>query len=146
MAAPARLVVNDEQPQLIRKLIACTQLAAAVSAAQYVADEMNLTTFEAPRDPGTPGRHIGSYTDDSVADAVNNFFAEWRDKFAEPSSSGYDKLYVYQNYANEDEPLSALYGYNEWRHERLTSLKNKFDPRGLFNGYHPVPSNVAGWS
>lgn len=89
---------------------------------------------------------IGSYTDDSVADAVNNFFAEWRDRFAEPSSSGYDKLYVYQNYANEDEPLSALYGYDEWRHERLTGLKNKFDPQGFFNGYHPVPSNAAAWS
>ncbi|KAK2037944.1 FAD-binding domain-containing protein [Colletotrichum somersetense] len=89
---------------------------------------------------------IASYTDDSVADAVEGFFRKWRDIFAQPSSSGYDRLYVYQNYANEDEPLSALYGYDEWRHERLTSLKNKFDPRGFFDGYHPVPSDAAGWS
>ncbi|KAK2014653.1 FAD-binding domain-containing protein [Colletotrichum eremochloae] len=89
---------------------------------------------------------IASYTDDSVACAVERFFREWRDRFAEPSSSGYDKLYVYQNYANKDEPLSALYGYDEWRHERLTKLKNKFDPHGFFNGYHPVPSKAADWS
>jgi hypothetical protein len=89
---------------------------------------------------------IGSYQDDSVADAVNNFFLEWRDQFSSPAVSGYDQLYFYQNYAHGDESLSALYGYPEWRHERLTALKNKYDPNGLFNGYHAVPFSLADWS
>ncbi|RYP25004.1 hypothetical protein DL765_000232 [Monosporascus sp. GIB2] len=89
---------------------------------------------------------IGSYTDDSVAGCVDDFFREWRDRFAEPAVSGYDKLYVYQNYAHDDEPLSALYGYEKWRHKRLTHLKNTYDPHGFFNGYHAVPSDLAKWS
>ncbi|MCJ1269497.1 hypothetical protein MMC22_009389 [Lobaria immixta] len=89
---------------------------------------------------------IGSYTDDSVADAVDNFFREWRDRFAEPAISGYDELHVYQNYAHNDEPLSALYGYQKWRHERLTKLKKTYDPHGFFDGYHAVPSDLAKWS
>lgn len=89
---------------------------------------------------------IAAYTDDSVADAVDDFFREWRDKFAEPAVSGYNELHVYQNYAHDDEPLSALYGYQEWRHKRLTNLKNVYDPHGFFDGYHAVPSDLAKWS
>ena len=89
---------------------------------------------------------IGAYTDDSVADAVNDFFREWRDRFAEPAVSGYDQLNIYQNYAHGDEPLSALYGHQGWRHKRLTNLKNAYDPHGFFDGYNPVPSDLAKWS
>ncbi|KAL9095872.1 MAG: hypothetical protein Q9165_001869 [Trypethelium subeluteriae] len=87
---------------------------------------------------------IGAYTDDSVAQAVDNFFLDWRSKFA--AVDGYDQLYIYQNYAHGDEPLSALYGYDEWRHERLTSVKNAYDPHGFFNAYHAVPSDLAKWT
>jgi len=89
---------------------------------------------------------IGAYQDDSVADAVNNFFLEWRNRFSSPAVSGYDQMHIYQNYGHGDEPLSAIYGYPEWRHEYLTALKNKYDPHGLFNGYHAVPSRLADWS
>ena len=89
---------------------------------------------------------IGRYTDDSVADALDDFFHEWRDRFAEPAVSGYDELHIYQNYAHDDETLSALYGYQGWRHKRLTNLKNTYDPHGFFDGYHAVPSDLAKWS
>ena len=89
---------------------------------------------------------VGTYTDDSVADAVNNFFKGWRDRFAQPAISGYDDLHIYQNYGHGDEPLSAVYGHAQWRHERLTRLKDTYDPYGFFNGYHPVPSNLAAWT
>ena len=89
---------------------------------------------------------VARYTDDSVADAVNDFFRGWRDRFAKPAVSGYDKLQIYQNYGHGDEPVSAVYGYEEWRHQRLTKLKNTYDPHGFFNGYHPVPSKLANWS
>ena len=89
---------------------------------------------------------IGAYKDDSVADAVNDFFREWRNRFAQPTVSGYDQLNIYQNYAHRDEPLSALYGYQGWRHKRLTNLKKAYDPHGFFNGYNAVPSDLAKWS
>lgn len=88
---------------------------------------------------------IASYRDDSVAIVVNDFFREWRDRFAKPAVSGYQKMHIYQNYAHGDEPLSAVYGYQEWRHKHLTKLKKKYDPHGFFNGYNPVPSDLAKW-
>ncbi|KAJ6180060.1 hypothetical protein N7519_010521 [Penicillium mononematosum] len=87
---------------------------------------------------------IGVYMDDSVAKPVDDFLRSWRDKFA--ATSGYEKLHVYQNYAHDDEPLSALYGYQPWRHERLTKLKGAYDPYGFFDGYHAVPSDVKKWT
>lgn len=60
-----------------------------------------------------------------------------------PEVSGYDKRVVYQNYAHDDKPPSVLYGYEEWRHERLSGLKRKYDPHGLFTGYHAVPAELA---
>ena len=87
-----------------------------------------------------------TYTDPSVADPADKWALQWRDHFAQPKVSGYDKIVIYQNYAHDDEPLSALYGYEKWRHERLSTLKRKYDPHGLFNGYHAVPENLADWS
>ncbi|KAJ5382152.1 hypothetical protein N7517_000063 [Penicillium concentricum] len=87
---------------------------------------------------------IGLYTDDSVAKSVDDFLRFWRDKFA--ATSRYDELHVYQNYAHYDEPLSALYGNQHWRHERLTKLKNDYDPHGFFNRYHAVPFDVEKWT
>ncbi|RYP91134.1 hypothetical protein DL770_002742 [Monosporascus sp. CRB-9-2] len=86
------------------------------------------------------------YTDDTVADVADDFAHGWRDVLAQPENSGYDRLVVYQNYGHDDEPLSALYGYDEWRHERLSSLKRSYDPKGHFNGYHAIPIDSADWS
>ncbi|RYP63719.1 hypothetical protein DL771_009144 [Monosporascus sp. 5C6A] len=48
---------------------------------------------------------IGSYTDGSVAGAVDDFFREWRDRFAEQAIPGYYELYIYHNCAHDDDPL-----------------------------------------
>ena len=53
-------------------------------------------------------------------------------------TSGYKKLYVYQNYAHS-ELLQSYYGYEPWRLAKLEKLKAKYDPRGHFNGYAPIP-------
>ncbi|KAI1879130.1 hypothetical protein JX265_003307 [Neoarthrinium moseri] len=87
-----------------------------------------------------------TYADVSVAEDADAWALQWRDHFAQPEVSGYDKMVIYQNYAHDDEPLSALYGYDGWRHERLSALKKSYDPQGLFNGYHAVPADLAGWS
>lgn len=85
------------------------------------------------------------YLEEKDAAAVEAFSIKWRNKWAEKKYSGYDKLHMYQNYGHGDEPLGALYGYEKWRQVRLTDLKNKYDPRGLFNGYHAVPRTLDGW-
>ena len=86
------------------------------------------------------------YTDDKDAANVEAFSVKWRNRWAEKKYSGYDRLYEYQNYGHGDEPLSALYGYEEWRHVKLTDLKNRYDPKGFFDGYHAIPKTLAGWT
>lgn len=85
-------------------------------------------------------------TDDATADAVDAWSAKWRDILAQPKISGYDAMYIYQNYAHNDEPLSAIYGSQTWRHKKLTSLKHKFDALGLFDGYHAIPQTLSAWT
>lgn len=55
------------------------------------------------------------------------------------STGGFEKPAVYMNYAQGTEGLGALYGYEEWRLERLKALKKKYDPEGVFSGYHAIP-------
>lgn len=78
------------------------------------------------------------YTNESVAAAGDKWARDWRDQLFEPEHSGYDRPAVYLNYAHGDEAPEAFYGYEPWRLERLRSLKEKYDPRGFFNSYHPV--------
>ncbi|RYO95151.1 hypothetical protein DL766_005506 [Monosporascus sp. MC13-8B] len=85
------------------------------------------------------------YTEDTVAGVAYDFAHGWLDILAQSENSGYDQL-VYQNYGHDDVSLSALYGYDEWRHERLSSLKRNCDPNGQFNGYHAIPIDSANWS
>ncbi|KAF2963805.1 hypothetical protein GQX73_g9769 [Xylaria multiplex] len=87
-----------------------------------------------------------SFDDDSVADAGDAWGKRWRDNFSEPDVSGYNSTVVYQNYGHGDEMLSTLYGADAWRHERLTALKQSYDPQGVFNAYHAVPRSIERWS
>lgn len=86
-----------------------------------------------------------TWDDDTLSEAADNWGKHARDLLAKPEVSGYDRLYIYQNYANNDEPLSAKYGYEKWRHEKLTALKQKYDPHGFFNAYNPIPLEMSGW-
>lgn len=85
-------------------------------------------------------------TDGKVSEAANTWGKEARDLLARPEVSGYDKLHAYVNYANSDEPLAALYGYDKKRQQKLTNLKKRYDPHGYFNAYRPLPSDMAGWN
>ncbi|KAL7624849.1 hypothetical protein AAE478_004063 [Parahypoxylon ruwenzoriense] len=83
---------------------------------------------------------------DSSTEAIDSWAARARDTLARPEVSGSDRLYVYVNYANGDESLSARYGYEQWRHEKLTGLKQRYDPHGFFNAYHAIPLEMSGWN
>ncbi|KAI9674806.1 MAG: hypothetical protein M1817_001710 [Caeruleum heppii] len=76
------------------------------------------------------------YTDPALDTAVSDWARGLRNDLA--ATSGYPRLYVYQNYAEGDEPLEAVYGYDNWRMERLRNLKRTYDPRNVFNGYHAI--------
>ncbi|KFY33623.1 hypothetical protein V494_07455 [Pseudogymnoascus sp. VKM F-4513 (FW-928)] len=52
--------------------------------------------------------------------------------------SGQTSLNTYVNYAYGDETPKAWYGADQWRQDRLRSLKNKYDPKGRFSFYAPI--------
>ncbi|PHH90757.1 hypothetical protein CDD83_2753 [Cordyceps sp. RAO-2017] len=45
---------------------------------------------------------------------------------------------TYVNYANGEESLESMYGYEPWRLERLRGLKAKYDPHNRFRFYNPI--------
>ncbi|KAK8057135.1 FAD-binding domain-containing protein [Apiospora saccharicola] len=49
-----------------------------------------------------------------------------------------DRLYAYVNYASGDEGLEAVYGYDQWRLEKLRRLKKAWDPKGRMDFYNPI--------
>ncbi|KAK8091537.1 hypothetical protein PG997_001898 [Apiospora hydei] len=65
---------------------------------------------------------------------------EYADRFREAllEGSGDDKLYAYVNYASGDEGLEAIYGYDQWRLEKLRRLKQIWDPEGRMDFYNPI--------
>lgn len=47
-------------------------------------------------------------------------------------------LNAYVNYASGVESLEAIYGYEDWRLEKLRKLKMEYDPTGRFGYYAPI--------
>ncbi|RDW68614.1 FAD linked oxidase [Coleophoma crateriformis] len=66
------------------------------------------------------------------------FLDEWKAKFIQVS--GFGRLHQYVNYGNttpnHDQP-EALYGYEPWRLRKLRTLKQRYDPDGIFSWYQP---------
>ena len=56
-------------------------------------------------------------------------------------ATGRDELHAYVNYAYGSEDLKNVYGYEDWRQERLKYLKNKYDAKNRFGFYAPIPVN-----
>ncbi|KAK9369875.1 hypothetical protein V1509DRAFT_638558 [Lipomyces kononenkoae] len=52
--------------------------------------------------------------------------------------SGDSSLHAYVNYAYGDETPLVWYGSEEWRQDRLQTLKKKYDPNARFSYYAPV--------
>ncbi|KAF2641134.1 FAD-binding domain-containing protein [Massarina eburnea CBS 473.64] len=48
------------------------------------------------------------------------------------------KLNAYVNYARGDESVEAVYGYENWRLDKLRGLKQAYDPEGRFSFYAPI--------
>ncbi|RAK79553.1 FAD-binding oxidoreductase, partial [Aspergillus fijiensis CBS 313.89] len=52
--------------------------------------------------------------------------------------SGSEELHSYVNYALGDESPEQIYGYEEWRLDKLKELKKKYDPERRFSFYEPI--------
>jgi hypothetical protein len=52
--------------------------------------------------------------------------------------SGSSELHAYNNYAYGDESVEEMYGYEEWRQEKLKALKMEYDEHERFNFYAPL--------
>lgn len=60
-----------------------------------------------------------------------------RDTIAE--TAGTDGLAVYVGFSNGDEPIESIFSKEHL--PRLAALKKEYDPEGLFNAYHPLPTS-----
>ncbi|KAI1367011.1 hypothetical protein F5Y08DRAFT_350336 [Xylaria arbuscula] len=145
----AFMQMADEYTELI-------QANPLLNASAFLVETFGVQAIDALGDEYSAFPHRGrinnfleinvSFDDDSVASAGDAWGKKWRDNFATPEISGYDSMVVYQNYGHGDEALSALYGADDWRHERLTALKQSYDPQGVFSAYHAVPQSLEDWS
>ncbi|KAI5808470.1 hypothetical protein DFH27DRAFT_539346 [Peziza echinospora] len=64
------------------------------------------------------------------------------------SHNGYNgKPRVYVNYGHGGaERKAEFYGWDSWRQQKLMNLKLQYDPKGRFNGYHPIPTAIPGFT
>ena len=62
-------------------------------------------------------------------------------------ASGSSELHAYVNYAYGDETVEAMYGYEDWRQEKLKALKVEYDKQERFDFYAPVnwPAPKGPW-
>ncbi|KAL8947996.1 MAG: hypothetical protein Q9222_005778 [Ikaeria aurantiellina] len=78
------------------------------------------------------------YPPSAASDAIaTDFSNKARDLWHAGDTPG-RKRTTYPNYANGDETLESVYGYESWRLERLRGLKNKYDPHNRFRFYNPI--------
>jgi hypothetical protein len=71
----------------------------------------------------------------SIAERAAKHGNKMRDTVVQGSGG---KLHAYVNYANGDESLEAMYGYEGWRLDKLRALKDDYDPLGRFSWYAPI--------
>ncbi|KAI2465645.1 FAD binding domain protein [Annulohypoxylon bovei var. microspora] len=53
-------------------------------------------------------------------------------------ATGREEMHTYVNYAYGEETKQNMYGYEQWRQDRLLELKNKYDPQRKFSFYAPI--------
>lgn len=82
---------------------------------------------------------MANYEDASLDDTANSYGKQIRTQLQ--GGSGFKKPMPYLNYAQGDEPLGDVYGYENWRLGRLRQLKKSYDPKGAFNFYGPISSS-----
>ncbi|KAF2261385.1 FAD-binding domain-containing protein [Lojkania enalia] len=80
------------------------------------------------------------YEGDSEANHATayTYASKIRDALYEGVIQANGKRHTYVNYAIGDEPKQEVYGYEDWRWEKLTGLKRTWDPMNRFRFYNPI--------
>ena len=79
-----------------------------------------------------------AFADNKTTDAsIENLPEKMRATIAD--TAGTDGLEAYIGFSNGDEPLESIFAKEKL--PRLAALKKKYDPDGLFNAYHPLPTS-----
>ena len=78
------------------------------------------------------------YPPSKASDAIAAEFANKARQIWHAGDTPGRPLTAYINYANGDETVEAVYGYESWRLERLRALKKQYDPYNNFRFYNPI--------
>lgn len=78
------------------------------------------------------------YKPDPKLDPVAEAFGITMREYLLKGTDEPDKLKAYVNYAHGDEPLQAMYGWEDWRLEKLRKLKEEWDPLNRMRYYAPI--------
>lgn len=78
------------------------------------------------------------YAPNSAIDSIAQEFGEKLRKYLLDGSEDPAHLHAYVNYADGDETLQAVYGWDGWRLEKLRNLKAQWDPKSKMRYYVPI--------
>ncbi|KAH8898315.1 FAD-binding domain-containing protein [Thozetella sp. PMI_491] len=95
------------------------------TAFPHRSDELLLTPFV-------------TYLPNATMDPIAIAFGEKLRKYLLQGSADPNHLRAYVNYAHGDESLQEVYGWEDWRLEKLRDLKAKWDPENRMGFYNPI--------
>lgn len=78
------------------------------------------------------------YKPNPAIDPVAQAFGKKLRQYLLDGSDDPAHLRAYVNYANGDESLQEVYGWEGWRLERLRKLKKRWDPKNAMRYYVPI--------
>ncbi|TGO81081.1 hypothetical protein BPOR_1368g00010 [Botrytis porri] len=82
------------------------------------------------------------YAPDSNIDPVAKEFGEKLRKYLLDGSEDPEHLHAYVNYADGDESLQAIYGWETWRWEKLKKLKAQWEPKNTMRYHVHIEQNI----
>ncbi|KAK7931188.1 hypothetical protein PG985_001900 [Apiospora marii] len=121
------------------------ELASGASASHDSYSNAGIRRFKS-EDSAFPFRHYNHLTSFGVVvppgsdSALTAAARKWADDVRDLWNGGQPHVAPsnYVNYATGLEPLSSIYGYEEWRLQRLVDLKHTYDPQNRFRFYNPI--------
>ncbi|KAI0435515.1 hypothetical protein F4803DRAFT_545350 [Xylaria telfairii] len=78
------------------------------------------------------------YAPNATIDPIAQEFGKKLRQYLLDGSDDPAHLRAYVNYADGDEPLPAVYGWENWRLEKLRKLKAQWDPKNTMRYYVPI--------
>ncbi|KAI0854095.1 hypothetical protein F5Y00DRAFT_222271 [Daldinia vernicosa] len=137
--ASIRKVYNeiDETFRRVPELAGSFFLLEGYSTQGVQAIDEASTAFPHRSDEVLVTSYVQYKPDESMDTTAQEFGKKLRDYLLEGSDDP-DRLRAYVNYANGDESLEEIYGWEEWRLEKLRKLKKHWDPENRMRYYVPI--------